>query len=266
MHGSMQEAKEGHATISDVDEDTFARFCEYVYTGDYTAAEHSVLLHSIGAEQEESVVAIEEEKIEEQQNLEVQITDEYDYWSQTGKKKGKRRANDQDRYYQDMARYHDPFEAPKQVVAAHQKPDPFKVFSDRLWPRDSTRPSSNCRANESPCEDYSEVLLSHAQIYVFADKYDIPALRSIALHNLHKTLVSFTLYTESVSDIAILFRYVYQNTPEREDCIDQLRALVIEYVACYVEKMTSNEVFKEVLRSDNSASMELTKMMLKRLR
>lgn len=266
MHGSMKEAKEGSATIGDVDEDTFSRFCEYAYTGDYTAAEHSALLHSIGAEQQGTMVAIEEEKVEEQQTIDVQMAVTNDYSSYTGKKKGKKRTNEQAGYYQEVARYYDTFEAPKQVVAARQIPDPFKAFSDRSWPRDSTRLSSSCRPNEGPCEDYSDVLLSHAKIYVFADKYDIPALRSLALHNLHETLVTFTLYTESVPDIAILFRYVCENTPERDDCIDQLRALVIEYVACYVEKMTSNEVFEEVLRSDSSASIELTKMMLKRLR
>lgn len=29
------------------------------------------------------------------------------------------------------------------------------------------------RSNEGPLEDYSEVFLSHARVYVFADKYDI---------------------------------------------------------------------------------------------
>ncbi|TVY13941.1 hypothetical protein LARI1_G007588 [Lachnellula arida] len=37
LNGSMGEASEGKATFEDVEEDTFTRFCQFAYTGDYTA-------------------------------------------------------------------------------------------------------------------------------------------------------------------------------------------------------------------------------------
>ena len=39
LNGPMSEAKQGSAVLDDVDEDTFARFCQYLYTGDYDYAE-----------------------------------------------------------------------------------------------------------------------------------------------------------------------------------------------------------------------------------
>ncbi len=35
VSGPMIEAREGLATLDDVDEGTFARFCQYAYAGDY---------------------------------------------------------------------------------------------------------------------------------------------------------------------------------------------------------------------------------------
>ena len=43
IDGPMSEAKQGSAVLEDVDEDTFARFCQFLYTGYYSAAaDHSV--------------------------------------------------------------------------------------------------------------------------------------------------------------------------------------------------------------------------------
>lgn len=46
MNGSMREAIDGVATVEGVDEQTFLRFCEYAYTGDYTPAQQQHVLAS----------------------------------------------------------------------------------------------------------------------------------------------------------------------------------------------------------------------------
>ena len=42
----MQEAQAGSADLKDVEQHTFIRFCEYAYMGDYTHADHEVMLDS----------------------------------------------------------------------------------------------------------------------------------------------------------------------------------------------------------------------------
>ena len=41
MNGYMSEATQGFARLEDVDIGTFVRFVRWMYSGDYTAAEHS---------------------------------------------------------------------------------------------------------------------------------------------------------------------------------------------------------------------------------
>ncbi|CZT15361.1 uncharacterized protein RCC_01224 [Ramularia collo-cygni] len=220
--GKMQECLEGVATIEDVDAETFTRVCEYMYTGDYNAAEHAVFLN----------------RDAEKEDLGDKMFHKAKHMAYT--------AN---------------FTSPRGPSAYARK-----AFENRVWARESMKSNSIYRRNAGPSEDYSEVFLSHAQVYVFADKYDISALRSLALHHLHKTLVSFTLYPEGVCNVAKLFRYVYHHTAERDGKMDELRALVIEYAACYIEDMVANEVFQEVLRAENSASVDLIVMLLGRLK
>lgn len=65
------------------------------------------------------------------------------------------------------------------------------------------------RANRGANEDYTEVFLSHARLYVFADKYDIQPLKTLALEELHDKLATYTLYRGRTGDILALLRYVY---------------------------------------------------------
>jgi hypothetical protein len=46
INGHMSESQSGFAVLDDVDKQTFLRFCQYVYTGDYAAADPDILLHS----------------------------------------------------------------------------------------------------------------------------------------------------------------------------------------------------------------------------
>ena len=82
---------------------------------------------------------------------------------------------------------------------------------------ESTNSSTPPKTNRDSTEDFTEVFLSHARVYVFAEKYDIQPLKALAIHQLHATLAIFTLYSERVGDIAALLRYSYANTAEDTD-------------------------------------------------
>ena len=54
--GGMKEANGGCARLDDVDSDTFSRFLEFVYTGDYTVPDPEIVLsaNDIGHELEQN--------------------------------------------------------------------------------------------------------------------------------------------------------------------------------------------------------------------
>lgn len=75
-------------------------------------------------------------------------------------------------------------------------------------------------------------LLSHARIYVLADKYDIPRLKNIALRKLQETLSQLMPIEQEFYDyIADLINFVYENTPPLSKSKEPLRQLVTHYVS-----------------------------------
>lgn len=50
INGPMLEASKGVAILEDVDEDTFARYCQWAYDGDYKAAAATLLRADHAAE------------------------------------------------------------------------------------------------------------------------------------------------------------------------------------------------------------------------
>jgi hypothetical protein len=100
--------------------------------------------------------------------------------------------------------------------------------------------------NKSHNENYLPVFLGHAKLYVFADKYNIQPLRLLALKKLHQTLTIFNLYAERVGDIVGLVKFTYENTVERV-VTEELRDLVVGYVVSELEKI-SGEEFDHLIR------------------
>jgi hypothetical protein len=52
-------------------------------------------------------------------------------------------------------------------------------------------------SNNSLHQDFTPVLLGHAQLYLLADKYDVPELEKLVLHKLNHTLKESILYNEA---------------------------------------------------------------------
>lgn len=99
------------------------------------------------------------------------------------------------------------------------------------------------RKNAEGCEDYTGVFLCHAKLYVMADTYDIPSLKQLSLHRLHATLKEFTLFPSRFNDIAMLAKYVFENTvPE-----DKIRDMITLYYACVVEDAREQDGLKSLI-------------------
>ena len=261
VNGDMVEAKTGVAVLDDIEVGTFARFCEWGYTGDYKAVEPEILLDSSmiggGGSQDEA-------------KLDVLIDDALSVFDG----------------------FDGPAEIPAVVIDPLPTPSPPPAEALPLVngsyasiPRGKKikltlkqsqwlgfkklkfdidlPPIDICpNANTEPCEDYSQVFLCHARLYVFADRYDTEPLRELSKHKLHRSLVAFTLYTERVGDIVALLRYVYANTPDRDHVRDALRELVMQYVVCHYDKMAPSEEFLSLMEEGGACVRDCFSMML----
>lgn len=141
----------------------------------------------------------------------------------------------------------------------------WKLFVGRSY--NVSTPSFHCRRNRESCEDYTDVFLCHARLYVFADKWDIGLLKQLCLHKLHQTLSVFTLYEERVGDIVTLMRYIYNNTFHSSSTEDPLRSLLIHYATCVVETLVQSSEFKALLLSEEARELasDLIVKMINRL-
>lgn len=294
----MSEAKEGCALLEDVDEHTLIRFSQYAYTGDYNAADPDIVLDSsmIGETEavtdfaaprqtspdaagnsdliaEDAVSNADVERVAE----EITTTDipghnprlfefgdvrELPYGSfqrsvissRDRKRKGKTAKSDE--YGLDLVE-------PIPSVRKSKKCELWDRFKDRAYT--ISVPVFHARKNRESCEDYTEVFLCHARLYVFAEKYDIWSLKQLSLHKLQRTLIGFTLYEERVRDVVELMRYSYLNTADRSESVDELRTLVVHYGACVVEHLARSPQFQLLLEEVGQLARDLVAQMIKRL-
>lgn len=230
INGPMSEAQKGCAELPDVDKGTFIRFIRWAYSGMYFAAEiRTEPTQELFAVGKPIKPTLEEPPTPEDDEYQMEPV-EIGTWGQalalpTKKiKKGARR----------------------ELVGGGL--GLRESFNKLRYPvPETTLSTPPHRPNQGPLEDYSEVFLSHARVYVFADKYDIEPLKKLALHNLHQTLVSYTLYPKRCRDIIELIRYSYTHTADRGEGVEGLRALLTHYMGLEMARLVRDEGFKTLL-------------------
>ena len=121
------------------------------------------------------------------------------------------------------------------------------------------------RANRAANENYTEVFLSHARLYVFAEMYDIQILKTLAVEELHNMLAIFTLHPERTGDIIALLRYVYANTIPTKGGKD-LRTLLTDYVEYEMKLLMKDKKFNDVIIEEGGALLDdFMRMVAKRI-
>lgn len=140
---------------------------------------------------------------------------------------------------------------------------------EQLWTEfRSLYPSPRIQApsfQNFPEDDCTEVFLSHARMYVFADYHGIDELRILALRKLRQTLMRFILYEEACYDIPPLVEYSFDNTVEEGENVDALRNLLRHYAACVVETLWENPDFQNLIESVPDFSKGFITVMIRRL-
>lgn len=291
INGGMSEANQGCASLEDVEESTFVRFSQYGYTGDYIAADPEILLDSStiactstdtpskptrSTDNARPAEAIEEPtytgftyapiEVEAVQSLEPNEPDFADLWTASvrKKKKAKQQPAELPRQGYPFGSFgYDDNHPTEESASSSRKEKLWKRFERRTYT--VSTPSFHPRKNRESCEDYTEVFLCHARLYVFADKWGIVPLKQLSLYKLHQTLSDFTLYKERIGDIVALMQYSYDNTPHLSSINDPLRSLVIHYATCVVEDLVQSSEFKALLEEARQLASDLILKMINRL-
>ncbi|KAH0423701.1 hypothetical protein CcaCcLH18_11997 [Colletotrichum camelliae] len=227
LYGSMKEAQERSVQWLDVDVPTFVRFGEFIYTGDYHAAPYT------SRDVSDSVVS--------------------DVLPAEPAARIARSPS---------------FIKSKKVATWNPKPSAYlRPANESLWSEFSRLYADFSPANvreNGPSDDYTDVFLGHAKVYVFADCYGIAALRALSLGKLRKTLEVFALHQAGVQDVIRLIRYCYQNTADRMNEEDELRTLVNMYTACKVETLWEDADFAGLVETNGEYAKGLVNFIARR--
>ena len=236
MNGLMREAIDGIAILEDIDVQTFVRFCEYAYMGDYTPAQRQLLDRA-------ETPAPAREYVE-------------GYFGATKKKKKK-----------------SAFSGLDDETSCGQcgRETPIQSLWDEFQRRDYSVVSSKFRPREYPeeCEDNAGPFLCHARVYVFADRYDIAGLRILALDKLHQALCSFRVTGNQMAKVIDLTQFSYSNDNTRDNeagqDIDSLRSMVVDFVVCVFETIVKDNSFLELMEEGGCFARDLIGLLSKRI-
>jgi hypothetical protein len=111
--------------------------------------------------------------------------------------------------------------------------------------------------NHSPFLTTTPSLIYHAEIYMFAQKYLIHNLRTLSLRELHAELLQFHLTPKTTEDILEMLEFTYPHRERTESGDDDLRVLIVHYVACETEILKPNPKFRVLLEQYGEMACDL---------
>lgn len=236
MRGKMSESASRVVTWVDVDQETFVRFGQFAYTGDYSVPKMIVSGHVHQQKQPEK----EKEVKNHIWSLAEPPLSEDEWGSFTKKDKKKKRSAQ--------------FAFDKSPVYTLRQPR--SKFADSCDPEIIDGPEEN---------NITEALLSHTLLYILAEKWGIDSLKMLTLFKLHQTLSMLVLDSPKVPHIMELVRQGYAGTPDLETGIDGLRDLLCQYVAANVKIMSEHEAFLALIQDGGNFVRDLWKRVLPRI-
>lgn len=251
----MSKTKEKCALLKDVDENTFIRFSQYAYIEDYITANLDILLdffmivstHLVSNEtfiddddqeafslSSSSALNYAQSKSESESKLEsTRDLSLFDIF-----KKNKKKEKTQSKWADKLEDIVSRAEESAAVASWSKKFETWDKFKSQAYviSKLAFQPWNNRKS----CEDYTEIFLCHARLYVFADEYDVDSLRDLSLHRLQRTLIEFILNDKWAENIVNLLRYNYSNTTDCSESVDDLRLLVDDALCQIVKTLFSS--------------------------
>jgi hypothetical protein len=257
----------------DVSKETFERFVQFAYTGDYSipaarewdkSAEpqngESDALHDPSGAPTAVESKVKKQNSAEENDLleELQIGLGTDKTSKRDKKKGKA-----------IGIIFDDWGASFPQAVAEPKPEPKPDFLSIQCPLLGPRNIHlhTCRlVGFEPDRSYSNVFLAHASLYVLGNLWLIDTLKALAIYKLHKTLCIFKLDGKNVADIVDLARYAYQEEGQGPgDEIGRLREIVCQYLAFHATVLSAHAAFMDLVEEGGPFARDFVKFAVQRM-
>jgi hypothetical protein len=251
MRGDVPEGVAGEAKWEDVDKETFTRFAQFVYMGDYStpkmivkSSDQPYPLDASGETITEFIPSPEAPIIEEAPSEappEAPPEDPPELWDLgTPMKKGKKKS------------------------FSRAVPTPvFKTLSYPLIePRFNFADTCDPIVGDEPSKNIGKVLLLHASLYVLAEKWGIDSLKRLTLFKIHKTLSMFSLDIPKLEHIVHLVRYAYsdERTPDLVTKVDGLRELICQYIVANAELTSRDTTFTALIEEGGPLARDLWKL------
>lgn len=116
-------------------------------------------------------------------------------------------------------------------------------------------------------DEPSDDLTDHAKLWGFADCYDIPDLRGLCLHKLHRDLILFNLSEHNSDAFIKLLEYIGTETMELKEveagstsheC--SLRNLVLCYAICHTDVLLRSRSFQQLVEAGGSIVKDYLKL------
>lgn len=259
-----RESIERVAKIPDVDEETFARFVEFLYTGDYNspspAPVHEVSTGKQGSDNDEHQTSItaktlphaHDDSMELYMDTSPELVPEVpepepDRWGFATTRKDRKKQK------QSAVIPGSPLDQ------KHSKlPDP-DISAILACPLPT---SSKIRRNIVGRNDYAALFVCHAQLYILGDKYDVRPLKVLASERLSRSFRHYERAELPSADFPNLVRYVFEHTPERVTCEverrpgqgrhtpseDILQQICVHFAANNFESLILSSGFNHLLR------------------
>lgn len=120
-----------------------------------------------------------------------------------------------------------------------------------------------------PADPPSANLVAHAQLWVFAECYDIAKLRQLSLYKLHRDLCAFDLGRDFSKAVADAIEYAYSEVSadgkeEKSAPGQELRELLLAYAVCRADVLVDSEEFFDLLQRGSNFAGVFARAVVKR--
>lgn len=184
VNGGLKESVEQCVVWQEVDKDTFIRFAQYLYTGDY----HCASLPVSDTKPPDTVADI------------------VDIWAMPSPRSKTREGHLSDEHFKSDG------ESPQKMAAQELK--------KRQYPVPEMPPSAPYHVNDETTGSATSVMLPHAKLYILAECYGIEPLMQMTLHKLHREMCGFSPLGRGLNNAVEVIKFGFENdTSELQDLL-----------------------------------------------